>query len=153
MGAGIFLINLAQNNFTLKEMLNFLHNFSAFPRDPTPNEKLASASWLCSAAARGSAMCYRVSGWLLLTSLRADPGSPRGGAHTGGRRPADSLGSRLSRRRRNVDPVSSVEVKVEVEEARISEPGPSSAPLSAGNVAHRHWRKHIFRNEWTSTGF
>ncbi|XP_035027588.1 endonuclease III-like protein 1 [Hippoglossus stenolepis] len=58
-------------------------------------------------------------------------GVPRGGAHTGGRRPADSLGSRLSRRRRNVDPVSSVEVKVEVEEARISEPGPSSAPLSA----------------------
>ncbi|XP_023277826.1 endonuclease III-like protein 1 [Seriola lalandi dorsalis] len=48
-----------------------------------------------------------------------------------GCRPAASLGSKLNRRR-NVDPVPSVAVKVEVEEARISEQTPSSAPLSTG---------------------
>ncbi|KAF3687347.1 Endonuclease III-like protein 1 [Channa argus] len=42
--------------------------------------------------------------------------------------PADSFTSKLTNRRRNVDPVSSVAVKVEVEEARISEQRPSSVP-------------------------
>ncbi|KAF3844056.1 hypothetical protein F7725_016104 [Dissostichus mawsoni] len=47
---------------------------------------------------------------------------------------AASLRSKLTTRRRNQGPGSSVEVKVESEEARISEQRPSSAPLSTGNV-------------------
>ncbi|KAL3067263.1 hypothetical protein OYC64_017072 [Pagothenia borchgrevinki] len=43
---------------------------------------------------------------------------------------AASLSSKLTTRRRNQGPGSSVEVKVEPEEARISEQRPSSAPLS-----------------------
>ncbi|XP_063739445.1 LOW QUALITY PROTEIN: endonuclease III-like protein 1 [Eleginops maclovinus] len=45
---------------------------------------------------------------------------------------AASLRSKLTNRRRNQGPGSSVAVKVEQEEARISEQGPSSAPLSTG---------------------
>ncbi|XP_018520166.1 LOW QUALITY PROTEIN: endonuclease III-like protein 1 [Lates calcarifer] len=59
----------------------------------------------------------------------------RSGNQSAGCKPAASLGSKLTKRRRNVDPVSSVAVKVEVEEARISELRPSSAPLSTG-VCH-----------------
>ncbi|AWP06060.1 putative endonuclease III-like protein 1 [Scophthalmus maximus] len=56
----------------------------------------------------------------------------RSGHRTGGRRAAASLSSELAHRRRNVDPVSSVAVKVEAEEASISERRrPSSAPLPA----------------------
>lgn len=60
----------------------------------------------------------------------------RAGDQKAGCRPAASLGSRLTGGRRDVDPVSSVAVKVEEEEeeARISERAPSSAPLSAGDV-------------------
>ncbi|XP_040891976.1 endonuclease III-like protein 1 [Toxotes jaculatrix] len=56
----------------------------------------------------------------------------RSGSRTAGCRPKASLGSKLTCKRRNVDPVSSAAVKVEVEEARISEQRPSSASLSAG---------------------
>ncbi|XP_044046253.1 endonuclease III-like protein 1 isoform X2 [Siniperca chuatsi] len=56
----------------------------------------------------------------------------RSGNQNAGCTPAGSLGSKLTNRRRNVDPVSSVAVKVEEEEARISEQIPSSAPLSTG---------------------
>ncbi|XP_008278535.1 endonuclease III-like protein 1 isoform X2 [Stegastes partitus] len=46
---------------------------------------------------------------------------------------AASLRSKLTLRRRNVDQVSSVAVKVEAEEATVSEQRPSSAPLSTGS--------------------
>nr|XP_019969251.1 PREDICTED: endonuclease III-like protein 1 [Paralichthys olivaceus] len=86
------------------------------------------AAVCCSTRVCGVLPCFRMTSPYFSQSRSV---VSRSGAHTGGRRSAASLGSRLSRRRRNVVPVSSVEVKVEVEEARISEPGPSSAPLSA----------------------
>ncbi|XP_026215322.1 endonuclease III-like protein 1 isoform X2 [Anabas testudineus] len=57
----------------------------------------------------------------------------RRGNQTAGCTPAASLRSRLTNRRRNVDPASSVEVKLEVEEARICEQRPSTVPSSAGD--------------------
>ncbi|XP_072240387.1 endonuclease III-like protein 1 [Leuresthes tenuis] len=54
----------------------------------------------------------------------------RSGSHPAGSTPEASLSSKLTSRRRNAGTVSSVEVKVEVEEARICERGPSSASLS-----------------------
>ncbi|XP_045902409.1 endonuclease III-like protein 1 isoform X1 [Micropterus dolomieu] len=58
----------------------------------------------------------------------------RSGIQNAGCTPAASLKSKLTNRRRNVDPVSSVAVKVEEDddEARICEQRPSSAPLSTG---------------------
>ncbi|XP_070777235.1 endonuclease III-like protein 1 [Enoplosus armatus] len=56
----------------------------------------------------------------------------RSGNQRAGCTHAASLGSKLTNRRRNADPVSSVAVKVEEEEARISEHRSSSAPLSTG---------------------
>ncbi|XP_047434669.1 endonuclease III-like protein 1 [Mugil cephalus] len=47
--------------------------------------------------------------------------------------PATSLRSKLSSRRRDEDPVSSVAVKVEVEESRVSEQRPSSASSLTGS--------------------
>lgn len=57
----------------------------------------------------------------------------RSGNQTTGCTPAAFLRSGLTSRRRNVEPVPSVAVKVEVEEASVSELRPSSAPLSTGN--------------------
>ncbi|XP_028258011.1 endonuclease III-like protein 1 [Parambassis ranga] len=55
----------------------------------------------------------------------------RSGNQSTGCTPAASLRSRLTSRRRNVEPLPSVAVKVEVEEASVSEQRPSSsAPLS-----------------------
>ncbi|XP_033958738.1 endonuclease III-like protein 1 isoform X2 [Pseudochaenichthys georgianus] len=61
---------------------------------------------------------------------------------------AASLRSKLTTRRRNQGPGSSVEVKVEPEEARISEQRPSSAPLSTETDAlplssHSRRRKQL----------
>lgn len=56
----------------------------------------------------------------------------RNGIHNIGCRPGASLRSKLSSRRRHEDPVCSVEVKVEEEEARISLQRPFTAPLSEG---------------------
>ncbi|KAK2815820.1 hypothetical protein Q5P01_026287 [Channa striata] len=53
---------------------------------------------------------------------------------TAGCKPADSLRSKLTKRRRNVDPASSVAVKVEVEEARISELRPSPVPGNSNEL-------------------
>ncbi|KAA8595133.1 endonuclease III-like protein 1 isoform X1 [Etheostoma spectabile] len=55
----------------------------------------------------------------------------RSGGQHAGCVPADSLRSKLTNK--SVDPVSSVAVKVEEEEARIFEQRPFSAPLSTGN--------------------
>ncbi|KAI9533917.1 hypothetical protein NQZ68_018285 [Dissostichus eleginoides] len=59
---------------------------------------------------------------------------------------AASLRSKLTTRRRNQGPGSSVEVKVESEEARISEQRPSSAPLSTDALplsSHSRRRKQL----------
>ncbi|XP_034095036.1 endonuclease III-like protein 1 isoform X1 [Gymnodraco acuticeps] len=60
---------------------------------------------------------------------------------------AASLRSKLTTRRRNQGPGSSVEVKVEPEEARISEQRPSSAPLSTAEARqpqpHLHTCSHV----------
>ncbi|XP_069576626.1 endonuclease III-like protein 1 isoform X1 [Brachyistius frenatus] len=53
----------------------------------------------------------------------------RRGTRAAGGSPAASLGSKLSSRRRNAEPV-----KVELEEARVSKQRPSSASVSTGNV-------------------
>ncbi|XP_060905933.1 endonuclease III-like protein 1 isoform X1 [Labrus mixtus] len=58
---------------------------------------------------------------------------------------AATLKSKLTRRRRYVDPVSSVAVKVEEEEAMVSVQRPSSAPLSTvGSLElHPHGTSHL----------
>ncbi|XP_041641079.1 endonuclease III-like protein 1 [Cheilinus undulatus] len=56
----------------------------------------------------------------------------RNGIRQAGFTSAATLTAKLTNRRRYVDPVSSVAVKVEEEEAKISVQGPSSAPLSMG---------------------
>ncbi|XP_071359606.1 endonuclease III-like protein 1 [Trachinotus anak] len=61
----------------------------------------------------------------------------RSGSQPAGCKPAASLRSRLTDRRRNVDPAPAAAVKVEVEEARISEHAPSSAPSSTGGCHER----------------
>lgn len=53
---------------------------------------------------------------------------------TADRTSAASLGSKLTNKRRDEVPLSSVAVKQEEEEAKICEQRPSSAPLSTGNV-------------------
>ncbi|XP_026158552.1 endonuclease III-like protein 1 isoform X3 [Mastacembelus armatus] len=58
----------------------------------------------------------------------------RSGNQTAGCRPAATVGSKLTNRRRTADPVSSVEVKVEVEEARIAEQKTPSDSSPKGDV-------------------
>ena len=52
----------------------------------------------------------------------------RSAGGTAGSNPVGSLRSKLTRKRRDGDEVPSAGVKVEVEEATISEQGPSSVP-------------------------
>ncbi|KAG7485178.1 endonuclease III 1 [Solea senegalensis] len=82
-----------------------------------------------------TSVCYAVCR-LIMTSpyfSRSSSVVTRSGNRTAGRtaRDAASLGFKLASSLRTVDPNSTVAVKVEVEEAKISEQGPSSAPLSA----------------------
>uniref|UniRef100_A0A3Q3S5A0 Endonuclease III-like protein 1 n=1 Tax=Mastacembelus armatus TaxID=205130 RepID=A0A3Q3S5A0_9TELE len=69
----------------------------------------------------------------------------RSGNQTAGCRPAATVGSKLTNRRRTADPVSSVEVKVEVEEARIAEQktpsdsSPKGDDESVSLVKTEHW--------------
>ncbi len=102
-------------------------------------------------------VCYVVPS-LIMTSpyfMQSRSVITRSGNRNAGCSSAASLGSKLTNRRRNADPVSSAAVKVEEEEeeARISEQRPSSAPLSTGNVyvrptwaEHRHLSKYISHN-------
>uniref|UniRef100_UPI0037E7E6E7 endonuclease III-like protein 1 isoform X2 n=1 Tax=Semicossyphus pulcher TaxID=241346 RepID=UPI0037E7E6E7 len=66
----------------------------------------------------------------------------RSGIQNTGCKAAASLSSKLTNRRTDVDSISSVAVKVEEEEARISVQGPSSAPLSTGPELLPHGKPH-----------
>ncbi|XP_041789220.1 endonuclease III-like protein 1 [Chelmon rostratus] len=79
-------------------------------------------------------VCYVVQYFIMASPYFVQSRSviTRSGNQSSGGTPAASLRSKLTNRRRNADPVSPAAVKVEEEEARISEQRSSSAPLSTG---------------------
>ncbi|XP_031608881.1 endonuclease III-like protein 1 [Oreochromis aureus] len=79
-------------------------------------------------------VCYVVRGFIMTSPYFMENRSviTRSASQTAGCTPAASLRTKLTKRRRNEDPVSAVPVKVEVEEKIVSELRPSSTPLSTG---------------------
>ncbi|XP_035515668.1 endonuclease III-like protein 1 [Morone saxatilis] len=83
---------------------------------------------------RSTRVCYVVKCLIMASPyfMQSRAAVTRSGNQGAGCTPAASLRSKLTCRRRDADPGSSAAVKVEEEEARISEQRPSSAPLSTG---------------------
>lgn len=137
--------------FSLDLFIFFYFNFSG-PSWPGYYQYDANFSFLSMLPGRSSAALRFVVQCFIMTSPYFTQGSSvvtRRGNQTAGCTPAASLRSRLTNRRRNVDPASSVEVKLEVEEARICEQRPSTVPSSAGNAHCTQTLVEIFWNEWT----